>query len=129
MHYPAAPCGDVAPPIDGTWGCLLRRPPKEDRGHPQAHVRLSKATWGNLIATRYKSSRWKRSALTAILDAITLPTSWMGYANGGYFASECAPVAFRLAAHALIVSVAGAYCGPEARWRNAALGLFAAHTA
>ena len=53
-RYLTAPCGDVAPPIDGTWGCSLRRPPKEDRGHPQAHVRLSKATWANIIATRYK---------------------------------------------------------------------------
>src|SRR5215212_980396 len=50
-----APCGDVAPPvIDGTWGCLLRRPLEEDRGHRQARVRLSKAAWANIIATRYR---------------------------------------------------------------------------
>ena len=51
-----APCGDVAPPvIDGVWGCLLRRPPEEDRGHRQARLGLSKATWGNVIATRYQN--------------------------------------------------------------------------
>ena len=50
-----APCGDVAPPvIDGVWGCLIRRPPEEDRGHRQARLGLSKATWGNIIATRYQ---------------------------------------------------------------------------
>jgi hypothetical protein len=27
---------------------------EEDRGHRQARVRLSKATWANIIATRYK---------------------------------------------------------------------------
>jgi glycine/D-amino acid oxidase-like deaminating enzyme len=52
---PTAPCGDIAPPvIDETWGCLLRRPGEEDRGHRQARVRLSMATWGNIIATRYR---------------------------------------------------------------------------
>src|SRR5918995_7286250 len=55
LPLPTAPCGDVASPvIDGTWGCLLRRSPVEDRGHRQACVRLSKATWGNIIATRYR---------------------------------------------------------------------------
>src|SRR5215210_9363232 len=63
---PTAPCGDVAPPIDGTWGCSLRRPPKEDRGHPQAHVRLSKATWGNIIATRYIPAK-------STVEALVLP--------------------------------------------------------
>jgi hypothetical protein len=50
-----APCSDVAPPvIDSVWGCLIRRPPEKDRGHRQAHLGLSKATWGNIIATRYQ---------------------------------------------------------------------------
>src|SRR5215208_2532344 len=53
-----APCGGVAPPvIDDTWGCFLRSPAKEDREHRQEHVWLSKATWGNIIATRCRGGR------------------------------------------------------------------------
>ena len=60
-HYilwlrPTAPCSEVAPPvIDDGWGCLLRRPPEEDRGRCQARLGLSKVTWANIIATRYKT--------------------------------------------------------------------------
>src|SRR5215208_2019825 len=51
MAY-TAPCGDVAPPvIDVTCGCLLRSPVKEDRDTVK-RVRRSKATWGNIIASR-----------------------------------------------------------------------------
>jgi hypothetical protein len=50
-----APCSDVAPPvIDGVWGCLIREPPEKDSEHRQACLGLSKATWSNIIATRYR---------------------------------------------------------------------------
>ena len=38
--------------IPALLGCLLRSPAKEAREHRQARVRLSKATWGNIIANR-----------------------------------------------------------------------------
>src|SRR5215216_2442976 len=58
--YTAA-CGDVAPPvIDVTCGCLLRSPVEEDRGHRQTCVRLSKATWGNIIASRCNAVKGQR---------------------------------------------------------------------
>ena len=37
-----------------TCRCLLRRPRQEDRGHRKRRVRLNKATWVNLTATRYR---------------------------------------------------------------------------
>src|SRR5215218_6474183 len=39
-----------------TYGCLLPRPLREDRGHLKCRIRLSKATRVNLTATRYSSS-------------------------------------------------------------------------
>src|SRR5215208_5201886 len=36
-----------------TYGCLLPRPLREDRGHLKCRIRLSKATRVNLTATRY----------------------------------------------------------------------------
>src|SRR5215218_10722430 len=57
----SAACGDVAPPvIDVTCGCLLRSPVEEDRGHRQTCVRLSKATWGNIIASRCRQRKGAR---------------------------------------------------------------------
>src|SRR5215217_9584048 len=54
LQAATAPCGDVAPPvIDVTCGCLLRSPVKEDRDTVK-RVRRSKATWGNIIASRYR---------------------------------------------------------------------------
>jgi len=41
----------------GTCGCLLRRPMQEDRGHHKRRVRLSKAIWVNVTATRYRRAR------------------------------------------------------------------------
>ncbi len=53
-----APCGNVALlVIDGVWRCLLTRPPEKDMGHCKERLGLSKATWGNLTATRYRL-RW-----------------------------------------------------------------------
>src|ERR671917_2669575 len=62
---PTAPCSDVAPPvIDSLWGCMIRRPPEKDRGHRQARLGLSKATWGNnIIATRYRECQGQPAPL------------------------------------------------------------------
>src|SRR5215217_9264786 len=62
LQAATAPCGDVAPPvIDVTCGCLLRSPVKEDRDTVK-RVRRSKATWGNIIASRYRAvASWLRA--------------------------------------------------------------------
>src|SRR5215217_3817638 len=39
-----------------TYGCLLPRPLREDRGHLKCRIRLSKATRVNLTATRYEAA-------------------------------------------------------------------------
>src|SRR5215204_3187540 len=85
---PTAPCGDVAPPaIDDTWECLLRRPGEEDKGHRQACVRLSKVTWGNIIATHFKRfdlgrGWWGTSPTGRLLSALDDGVRWRR--SGGY---------------------------------------------
>src|SRR5215217_5224263 len=49
-----------------TYGCLLPRPLREDRGHLKCRIRLSKATRVNLTATRYSANN-----LTPLKHALT----------------------------------------------------------
>ena len=64
-----------------------------------------------------------------LLVAVVLTATWMSYASGGTYVSGWAPVAFYLAALALIISIDGAFRGMKSRWSIAALVLFAAYTA
>jgi hypothetical protein len=48
-------------------GTLAKKISKEeDRGHRQARVRLSKATWANIIATRYRGFSLGAIALCSV---------------------------------------------------------------
>ena len=68
-----------------------------------------------------------RPAPTLALIAVVLLASWMGYAGGGYFVGDWAPVAFILATLVLVVSVIGALRVVPSGWGVAAIGLFIAY--
>ena len=71
----------------------------------------------------------KRLAPTLALIAVILLASWMGYASGGYFVGDWAPVVLILATLVLVVSVIGALRVVHSGWGIAAIGLFIAYTA
>lgn len=70
-----------------------------------------------------------RLAPTLTLVAVVLLASWMGDANGGYFAGGWTPVALILAALLMLGAVSGALRGAASGPGGLALGLFAAYTA
>ncbi len=74
-----------------------------------------------------KASKQKRLAPTLVQVAIVLMASWMKDSEGGYGVREWAPIAFILAALALIGSVAGVFRSMRSRWSTIALCLFAAY--
>lgn len=71
----------------------------------------------------------QRRTPTLTLVAVVLLAAWMGYANGGYFVKDWAPVAFLLGALMFIASLAGVFRAVSSRWVTAALGLFAGYAA
>ena len=70
-----------------------------------------------------------RAAPTAALAGVVLLATWMGYAYGGYFATEWAPATLLLAVLGFILALAGVLRGIGGGWSGAALGLFAGYAA
>ena len=70
-----------------------------------------------------------RIAPTVALSGVVLLATWMGYAYGGYFATEWAPAALLLAMLVLVLSLAGVLRRMGVGWPGLALGLFAGYAA